>query len=33
MSERETPKRLFPAIIAIAIVVALLWLFLGVLRP
>jgi uncharacterized membrane protein YqiK len=33
MSQRETTKRLLPAIIAIAIVVALLWLFLGVLRP
>ena len=33
MIEQEAPRRLLPAIIAMAIVIVLLWLFLIVLHP
>jgi hypothetical protein len=33
MISQEAPKRLLPAIIAIAVVVAILWIFLVALRP
>ena len=33
MIEQEAPKRLLPAFFAIAVIVAILWIFLAVLRP
>jgi hypothetical protein len=33
MDQQKAPKKIWPAIVAMAIVVAILWIFLAALRP